>query len=73
MYEFPCALITDRDLQTSSNKLYTSSHSLTLLSISEKSEGNPSSLRILPRGIFTHMSLTIHYTIDRAMSLKDSH
>ena len=32
-----------------------------LLSISEKSLGKPSSLRILPREIFAYMSITIHY------------
>jgi hypothetical protein len=40
--------------------IHTWSHSVTFLSISEKS-GNPSSLWILPQAIVAYMSITIHY------------
>ena len=53
MIEFPSDLITDRGLHRS--------HSVTLLSISEKTVGNPSSLRVLSREIYAHLSVTIHY------------
>jgi hypothetical protein len=43
------------------NCIHAWSHSVTLLSISEKSVGNPSSLRILPQEIVAYMSITIRY------------
>jgi hypothetical protein len=47
--------------KTSTDKLYTCSHSVTLLSISEKSVRKASSLRISPREMFAYISITIHY------------
>jgi hypothetical protein len=47
--------------KTSTDKLYTCSHSVTLLSISEKSVRKPSSHRISSQEMFAYISITIYY------------
>ena len=61
MYEFPSGLrvVTWSAKHQLINCIHACSHSVTLLSISEKSVGNPSSLRILPREIVAYVSILV--------------